>query len=60
MAKELGLQTVAEIVDNEGLGYAVLHYLSGVSIEDPELAKLWDEAAVILKKIETILEPYGE
>ena len=52
------LQDVADIVDNEGLGYAVQDYMSADSIEDEELAKLWDEAGIILNKIDKILEPY--
>lgn len=52
---------VAMIVDSEGLGYAVSHYLSPslvARIEDTRLRLLWTEAAERLQEIESILEDY--
>ena len=39
---------VKERVEQEGLEYAVRHYMSSDSIKNPELAKLWDDAAASL------------
>lgn len=52
------LQEVADIVDNEGIGYAITAYMSHKAIEDEELASLWEQADEVLSKIEKILEPY--
>lgn len=40
MSRKYTLEEVADIVQIEGLGYAIQHYMSGESIEDPELAQL--------------------
>lgn len=58
MSKKLSTKKVAEIVEIEGLGYAVQHYMNGDSIKDSELSKLWDDAKEALDKIENILSPY--
>jgi hypothetical protein len=42
---------VRERVDQEGLDYAVRHYMSGDSCQNPETAKLWDEAAAALNNL---------
>ena len=47
---------VAEIIENEGLGYAVTEYMSSEHIEDPELATLWRIARAALQDIEDFLE----
>jgi len=52
------LQDVARIVENEGIGYAVQHYMSGDTIENDHLRKLWKECAVLLDEIDDILSPY--
>ena len=49
---------VANIVEAEGLGYAVMDYLSSAHIEDVYLAELWQEAYNALTKIDKLLEPY--
>lgn len=57
------VQEVADIVEAEGLGYAVESYLSGKSIADGHLAHLWNEAGAYLKLIRQHLErhaPGGE
>ena len=56
--RKYDLERVAHIVDNEGLDYAIMSYMSSASIEDEELAALWDQAYEVLTKIEKILDPY--
>lgn len=56
MMNKYSTEIVTEMVEREGLGYAIQHYLSGDSIEDPELAKMWDEAKTLLDRIEVHLE----
>jgi len=57
-SKKMGLEQVAGVVENEGLGYAVQHYMSGKDIEDIHLAQLWDQAGDLLNEIDEILEPF--
>lgn len=35
----------ADTIENEGLDYAVRHYIDGDAFKDPETARLWTEAA---------------
>ena len=58
MDKPLSLTQVADIVQSEGLGYAITNYLSADNISDPELRNLWDHAGRIMKNIEELLEGY--
>jgi hypothetical protein len=51
-------EQVAAVVENEGLDYAITSYMSASTIEDPELADLWSQAADILGQIEDKLSPY--
>lgn len=44
-------EDLAAVVDNEGLGYAVQHYLAAERIADPEVRKLWQEAADALDRL---------
>lgn len=53
------LQHVADIVDIEGLGYAIQCYMSGDGIADPELAAKWDACQALMNEIEHILEPFS-
>lgn len=46
---------VREIVDSEGLGYAVLDYMSGDQIEDPELRQAWVDANLALGRLQKLL-----
>lgn len=58
MAKKTASE-VAEIVDMEGLDYAIVHLaIPADDILDPVLAKAWREAREALVTIEEILEPY--
>lgn len=43
---------VCEIIENEGLGYAITSYISHDQIEDVKLADLWRVAKEVLDKIE--------
>ena len=48
-------QQVADIVESEGLGYAVQHYMGADAIKDPKLAALWKTAKDALDAIEAML-----
>lgn len=45
------LQEVRDIIESEGLGYAIQAYISGNSIEDAWLAKKWNQASELLYEI---------
>lgn len=49
-------EDVVNIVDNEGLDYALLHYMNLDNIEDKELRDTAKEAASWLRKVFAILE----
>lgn len=49
---------VATVVEDEGLGYAIQHYMNGDSFEDRELAEMWDKCQELLEAIDKKLEPY--
>lgn len=46
---------VRDMVDEEGIGYAVTCYLSADSIADKKLAALWKDARKVLTEIQNIL-----
>jgi len=46
---------VKEIVESEGLGYAVQDYMSADDINDPKLRKLWHNAKVALDALSSYL-----
>lgn len=54
------LQTVKEIVEKHGLGYAVHAYLSGYSIDNERLSELWRTAEEALEEIEEFLSSTDE
>lgn len=56
--KKYSIEQVADIVNSEGLGYAVQHYMSADQIADPELKKQWGNAKVALSIIEMILQDH--
>lgn len=58
MSEKKSLEEVAQIVQCEGLGYAVQHYMSGDEIENKTLREFWEEASRLLNQIDTILETY--
>lgn len=45
-----------DIIENEGLGYAVQNYTSGDSFKDPETKRLWNEADAALTTLVAYLE----
>ena len=56
--RKYSIKEVAEIVENEGLGYAITSYLSHEAIEDDKLAGLWKQAGDVLTQIDKLLEPH--
>jgi len=54
----MDIREVADIVDSEGLGYAIVDYMNGDEIEDQELRDLWKQASPILARIQEIISPY--
>lgn len=51
-------QEVADIIEMEGLGYAITDYLDADNIEDEELSILWGRADAAMKLIMRKLEEY--
>lgn len=45
-----------QIIQSEGLGYAVYDYCSGSRFADPRTVKLWDEARAALQALGDYLE----
>lgn len=58
--KKYTTEEVADIVYNEGLGYAVQFYMSAKDIGNPELAREWEIAKTALNNINNILKDYLE
>lgn len=58
--KKLSNKQVGEVVNSEGLGYAVQFYMGADKIKDPVLAEKWKAAAEALRAIDAILEKYYE
>jgi hypothetical protein len=58
--KKYSNQDVADIVQSEGLGYAIESYLSHNQIEDEGLAKLWQDCRAIMSEINRKLDEYVE
>lgn len=58
MKRTFNNQQVADLIMDEGIGYAVRDYLSPDSIEDEELRKLWLDAFNALNAIEIKLDEY--
>lgn len=56
MSRKKSVDQVAEIIETEGLGYAIQHYLSPENIADKKLADMWQRAAALLKEIERYVE----
>jgi hypothetical protein len=54
--KNYEINDVAAKVEQEGLGYAVQHYLSADRIQDAKLADLWSRAKDLLDQIDAYLE----
>jgi hypothetical protein len=59
MSDEAGKYTndqAVDIIETEGLGYAVTDYCRGSSFADPETAKLWDAARDALRSLVRYVE----
>ena len=50
------IEEVADIVENEGLGYAVTDYINYKVIKDEKLAGLWLKAETALYEIQKVLD----
>jgi hypothetical protein len=44
-----------DIIANEGIGYAVLHYIDGDAFKDPETVKKWNAAETALNDLRSYL-----
>lgn len=53
--EKVTLEEVAQIIDSEGIGYAITGYLTYDKIADPRLAELWLQAQQVLAEIEEML-----
>lgn len=60
MKKKKTIEDLYDIVQNEGLGYAVADYVNPDTIEDDEMRKLWKEADEALKKVQRVLDKWEE
>ncbi len=47
---------IYDIVEQEGLGYAVHRHVTADRISDPVLSTLWEDATALLEQIEQYLE----
>lgn len=54
--KKLTVAQVGEVIESEGLGYAIQSYLSADRIADHDLADMWERAANLLNEIEQYIE----
>ena len=52
----LGNQEARNIIENEGLGYAVTGYIDGKYFKDPITRKLWEGAEKALSDLEIYLD----
>lgn len=55
MGKKRTKEEVADVVEMEGLGYAVQYYMGPENIEDDELAREWRAAKEALDNITDLL-----
>lgn len=53
------IDEVADIIEEEGIGYAIQKYLSAKNIADPKLADMWRRARILLAEIERYVDPEG-
>jgi hypothetical protein len=52
MRPKVSVEDVKFIIENEGIGYAIQHYLPYGDIEDNQLSLMWKNAEQILNSIE--------
>lgn len=53
--KKLTLKEVGDIVECEGLGYAIQHYMGHEEISNPKLRELWRRCKEDMNAIEAML-----
>lgn len=49
---------VKAVIEEEGLGYAIVNYMGPENVLDPHLKKLWIDAERVLTAIERYIAPY--
>lgn len=49
---KLTVREIRDIVESEGLGYAIKEYLHTTEIADDKLAKMWKKCADLMNQIE--------
>ncbi len=54
--REFTNERLVDIVDSEGLGYAIQHYVSPEAIDDKALRALWEKAARAMNAIDALLD----
>lgn len=59
MSRNLTDEQIANLVDSEGLDYAILHHTRAENIKNDELRSAWNKAHGALTEIQRILEPYA-
>lgn len=60
MNNKYTIEGVDMVIDDEGLDYAIQHYISSDNIADPELRKLWQRAKNALAEIESYIAEHLE
>ena len=55
LSAKLSPKKVGDIIEMEGLSYAIQHYISADQIANPELRKAWQDAKQALDAIEYII-----
>jgi hypothetical protein len=53
------ISRIADIIETEGLSYAITEYLSPTNIRDEELATMWEEARDLLIRIEEYVDNHN-
>jgi len=57
--EKLTIMEVNNIVNEEGIGYAVFYSIRSDNIEDEQLAELWKNASAAIAKVDYYLLSYG-
>ena len=55
MSEKMSIREVADLVENEGIGYAIECYLGADEIEDENLRDKWRRVGVLIGEIREIL-----
>lgn len=54
--EKMSVEEVRDVIESEGLDYAIMHYMSADNIMDETLRKYWTKAAEYLNKITDYVE----